>query len=76
MNFEHGHLLWLLLVVPPVLVLFFWQAERTRQRLLAQFVEKRLLEKLTAGISPTRRKWRYALVILAVALLIDRKSVV
>jgi Ca-activated chloride channel family protein len=70
MNFERGYMLWLLLVVPPVLALFFWQAERTRQRLLTQFVEKRLLEKLTAGISPTRRKWRYTLVILAVALLI------
>jgi Ca-activated chloride channel family protein len=70
MNFERGYLLWLLLVAPPVLVLFFWQAERTRQRLLIQFVEKRHLEKLTAGISPARKKWRYTLVILAVALLI------
>ena len=70
MRFEHSHLLWLLLVVPPVLALFFWRGERTRQRLLTQFVEVRLLASLTVGISPARRQWRNALVILATALLI------
>ena len=70
MRFEHSSLLWLLVVIPPALALFFWWAERTRQRLLTQFVEARLLDKLTAGLSPTRRKWRYALVIFAAALLI------
>ena len=70
MRFEHPNILSLLLLVPPALGIFFWWAERTRQRLLTQFVEARLLDKLTAGISPTRRKWRFALIILAVALLI------
>ena len=63
-------MLWLLAVVPPVLVLFFWWGNRVRQKLLTQFVEPRLLASLTVGLSPTRRKIRFALVIAAVALLI------
>ena len=70
MRFEHSNLLWLLLVVPPVLALFFWWGERTRRKLLTQFVEARLLAALTAGISPARRKFRFTLLIAAVALLI------
>lgn len=70
MRFEHPHLLWLLLVVPPVLTAFFWWSERVKHKLLTQFVEPRLLTQLTVGLSPTRRKWRYALSIAAVALLI------
>ena len=70
MRFEHPNLLWLLLVVPPALALFFWWRDRARQKLLVQFIEARLLSSLTIGISPTRRKIRFALVVLAVALLI------
>jgi Ca-activated chloride channel family protein len=70
MRFEHPNLLWLLLVVPPGLALFFWWRERARQKLLAQFVESRLLASLTVGLSPTRRKIRFVLVIMAVALLV------
>lgn len=70
MRFEHPNLLWLLLMVPPALALLFWWCERTRQKLLTQFVEARLLATLTAGISPARRKFRFALFIMAVALLI------
>jgi Ca-activated chloride channel family protein len=70
MRFEHPHLLWLLLVVPPALALLFWWCERTRQKLLTQFVEARLLATLTAGISPARRKFRSWLIIAAVALLL------
>ncbi|MEJ0090649.1 MAG: VWA domain-containing protein [Limisphaerales bacterium] len=70
MRFEHPNLLWLLLVMPPVLWLFFWWAERSRQRLLTQFVEARLLSQLTVGISPARRKLRAALLVLAVIFLI------
>ena len=70
MRFEHSNLLWLLLVIPPVLALFFWWSERTRQKLLTQFVEARLLATLTAGISPARRKLRFALVIASSALLL------
>ena len=70
MRFEHSNILWLLLVIPPALVLFFWWSERVKQKLLTQFVEPRLLAQLTVGISLVRRKWRYSLAILAVALLI------
>ena len=70
MRFEHSQLLWLLLVVPPALALFFWWGERVRRKLLTQFVEARLLASLTVGLSLTRRKIRYALVLLAVALLV------
>ena len=70
MNFENQNWLWLAPVLAAALTLFFWWAERTRQRLLTQFVEARLLEKLTAGISSSRRKWRYALLILAAVALV------
>ncbi len=70
MRFENPHLLWLLLVVPPALVLFFWWRERSRQKLLTQFIEARLLSALTVGISPQRRKIRFTLLTLASALLI------
>jgi len=39
---RNSNLLWLLLVVPPALAVFFWWAMRTRQKLLAQFIEARL----------------------------------
>ncbi len=70
MRFEHPNILWLLLVIPPALAAFFWWSERVKQKLLTQFVEPRLLAQLTVGLSPRRRKWRYALVIAAAALLI------
>jgi Ca-activated chloride channel homolog len=70
MRFEHSKLLWLLLVLPTALWVFFWWAERTRQKLLTQFVETRLLSQLTVGISPARRKLRLTLLILAVVFLI------
>lgn len=61
-------LLWL--VVPPGLALFFWWRERARQKVVAQFIEPRLLSALTVGISPQRRKIRYALLVLASILII------
>lgn len=63
-------MLWLLLMLPPALWLFFWWALRARQKLLTQFIEARLLATLTAGISPARRKLRFTFVILAVVFLI------
>jgi len=70
MRWEHENLLWLLLVVPPALALFFWWRERSRQRIVAQFIEARLLSALTVGISPRRRKIRYTLLVSAAAFLI------
>ena len=63
-------MLWLLLVIPPALALFFWWREHSRQRMLAQFIEARLLSTLTVGISPQRRKIRYGLLVAASVFLI------
>jgi Ca-activated chloride channel family protein len=70
MRFEHPNLLWLLLVIPPALAAFFWWSERVKKKLLTQFVESRLLAQLTTGLSPLRRKWKYILLIAAVASLV------
>lgn len=70
MQFATPYLLWLLLVLPPALALFLWWASRTRQRLLAQFIQTRLLSALTVGVSPARRKIRFGGLLLSVALLI------
>ena len=69
MRLGQPHLLWLLLVLP-ALALFCWRASRQRQRLLAQFIQARLLSALTVGVSPARRKIRVGCLMLAVALLI------
>jgi Ca-activated chloride channel family protein len=70
MRVENPSLLWLLLVLPAMLAAFFWWAMRSRQKLLTQFVEARLLSQLTVGISLRRRKLSFTLLILAVAFLI------
>jgi Ca-activated chloride channel homolog len=70
MRFEHPNLLWLLLVLLPALALFFWWSMRSRQRLLTQFIEARLLSQLTIGISPLRQKIRFGCLVFAAALLV------
>ena len=70
MTFEHSQILWLLLILPPALLAFFWWAMRARQKLLVQFIEARLLAALTVGISPARQKIRFGCLIFAVALLV------
>jgi Ca-activated chloride channel family protein len=69
MRFENPNLFWLLLILP-AMVLLFWFANRQKQKLLAQFISARLLPVLTMGISPARQKIRFTFVILAVAFLI------
>jgi len=70
MFFDTPNILWLLLVLPPALVAFFWWSWRTRQQLMTRFIQSRLLAGLTAGISPLRQKLRLGLIVLAVACLI------
>jgi Ca-activated chloride channel family protein len=75
LNLFHEHFVWpwvllFLLVVPPTLALFFWWREQSRQKMLARFIEARLLSALTVGVSPQRRKIRFALLILASVFLI------
>jgi len=70
MRFEHPQLLWLLLLALPGLTAFFWWSWRERRRLITQFVQSRLLAKLTVGVSARRLKARLALLISAVGLLV------
>jgi Ca-activated chloride channel family protein len=70
MRFEYSNLLWLLLLLPALLAVFFWWAMRTRQKLLAQFIEVRLLTQLTVGVSQARQKFRFWILTLAVMFLI------
>ena len=70
MTFANPHMLWLLLAIPPGLLAFFWWAGRTRQRLLTQFIQARLLPALTVGISATRQKISVGCLVLAVVCLI------
>lgn len=67
MQFAHPQLLWLLLVIPPGLVAFYWWAGRQRQELMEGFIQARLLPGLVSGISTIRRKLRQSFVVLAVA---------
>lgn len=70
MRFEYPRFLWLLLLALPAALAFFWWAWRTRQRLIAQFVQSRLLANLTVGVSPGRQKIRVTLLVAALALVI------
>ena len=70
MTFANSYFLWLLLVIPPGLLVFLWWSWRTRQRLLTQFIQARLLPGLTVGISARRQKVRLACLVMAVACLI------
>lgn len=70
MNWVHPNFFWFLLLSPLLMVAFFWWALHTRQKLLTKFIEARLLNSLTVGVSTTRRKIRFALIIVAVELLI------
>ncbi len=70
MNFANPQMLWLLLVIPPGLVAFFWWAGKKRERLRAQFIQARLLPALTLGLSAGRQRFRFACIVAASALAI------
>jgi len=70
MTFANPHILWLLLVFPPALMVFFWWSWRKCQELRTRFIQARLLPGLTVGLSPGRQKVRHGCVVLAVVLLI------
>ena len=70
MRFAHPSLLWLLLILPPALIAFFWWSWRKRQELAKHFIQARLLPGLISGVSPTRQKLRMAGIILAVVCVI------
>src|SRR5580698_7118586 len=70
MNFAAPKILWLLLIVMPPLVAFYWWAWRKRQQLITQFTSERLLGHLKVGVSPSRQKVRMALIGASVVFLI------
>ncbi|HHY86744.1 MAG TPA: VWA domain-containing protein [Verrucomicrobia bacterium] len=70
MTFLHPQLLWLLAILPPALLLFFWWSWRARKKLSAQFIDARLLPGLVSGISPARERLRASLFTLAAAFLV------
>src|SRR5262249_46468840 len=62
--------LWLLLVLPPALLAFFWWSWRQRKLLMTQFIQTRLLAGLVSGLSPARQKLRLSVLLLAVVFVI------
>jgi Ca-activated chloride channel homolog len=70
MRFASPQILWLLLVFPPAMLVFFWWSRRVRRRLMAQFIQSRLLPGLIAGVSSTRQKIRAAFLVGAVIFVI------
>lgn len=63
-------MLWLLLIlVAPLCAFMFW-TWRAKQKLIAQFVQSRLLANLTVGVSQARQKLRLILLIAAVFFLV------
>src|SRR5882672_8801389 len=70
MRFANPQILWFLLLIPPAMVAFFWWSWRTRQRLMTQFIQARLLPALTVGISLTRQKIRLTCLVAGVACFI------
>ena len=67
MKFALPQLLWLLLLLPLLAAFLVW-AWRAKEKLIAQFVQSRLLAQLTVGVSKTRQKVRAALLVSAVGL--------
>jgi Ca-activated chloride channel family protein len=70
MPFAYKNILWLLLVFPPALVVFFWWSWRKREQLITRFIQARLLPGLISGFSPVREKIRMWCLVLAVVFLI------
>jgi len=70
MRFAQPQFLWLLLVFPPGLTLFFWWSWRRQQQLAQRFIQARLLPGLTVGWSAARRRFRMGCLVAAVACLL------
>jgi len=69
MNFGETDYLIVTILGTPALVLFFVWAWRQKRRALERFAGAELLERLTQSVSPTRRRWKTALLVLGVALI-------
>lgn len=70
MSYVHLHNLgmlnWLWLI-PPLIVVGLYAAQR-RRRALEMFIEAGILDRIQISVSPTRRRWKAALLIVSAAL--------
>lgn len=69
MDWRAPTLLWLFALVPAAVAFFFW-ALRRRRRALQRFAEARLLPTLTPDLDERRQRWRAAMIVLVLALLV------
>ena len=69
MTFAQPFLLWAFALLPLLVALFF-QNERKRRGLVTKLVAARLLDRLAGTVSIAKRRWRFVLVLLAMAGLI------
>lgn len=67
MAWLHPEYLWALVAVPLAMALFAWAAWRRRDA-LRRFGDHALVARLAAAVSPRRRRWKAAVVVLAVLL--------
>jgi Ca-activated chloride channel family protein len=67
MNLGNPDFLWLAAATLPLLAWFLGWSWRRRRALMVQFVQARLLERLTARLAPRREQGRLVLLFLAVA---------
>ncbi len=65
MKFGNLHFLWFLWLIPGLVVFYFW-AFRRKTKLINEFVGEELRERLLQGVSFTRQKFKYAVIILCV----------
>ncbi|HSH94250.1 MAG TPA: VWA domain-containing protein, partial [Roseimicrobium sp.] len=70
MRFAEPNMLWVLAAVLPLFVGFLWWSWRAKERLMAQFVQSRLLASLMVGRSPRQQRIRSCMLVAAVALLL------
>jgi len=68
-SFAQPELLWSLALVP-LLIWFMVIAWRVRQRLIQEFIPRRLVKELTVGVSRGRQKTRMILSVLAVLFIV------
>ncbi|MDK3156786.1 VWA domain-containing protein [Kamptonema cortianum] len=69
MSFAHPSLFWLGLIVAGAVWAGYCYSARQRRKLLERFASPRLLEELTASVSPARRSAKQWLVIASIILL-------
>jgi Ca-activated chloride channel family protein len=58
-----------LLILLPVLLAFYWVVFRMKKRALKRFGNLDLMKKLALSVSPTKQRWKVALLLLAVFFL-------